>query len=296
VSRLPSVRRAPPSGGARCERAPLLVFRPALRIHEAKTSRLVSARVVVRLIWSVQTLDKAAMTENARWTPPAPEASLAGNSGYASATCERFTAALVNPQQAGTRTTGAAATTGHISTVDNVSRVLDHQMRRTTTLAKDQTTGFDLRRTQRRSKDRKVAPSEPADKRTRRRWSLDLRCVFTKPKPVVWACRGSSSAYLVVENPRKVVNPRNVPGGRCRTRTAGAACRTRIAGAAGATPRARSRDPAAPRAPSAGAAGRRAAPRRARRRDPRSNGRRAAPRAAWPARRPRSPRPAGRAR
>jgi hypothetical protein len=43
---------------------PLLVFRPALRIHEAKTCRLVSARVVVCLIWSVQTLDNAAMTEN----------------------------------------------------------------------------------------------------------------------------------------------------------------------------------------------------------------------------------------
>jgi hypothetical protein len=87
-----------------------------------------------RLIWSVQTLDNAAMTANVRSTRPAPEASLAGNAGYASATCERFAAALVNPRQVRTRTTDAAATTGHISTVANVSRVLDHQMRRETTL------------------------------------------------------------------------------------------------------------------------------------------------------------------
>jgi hypothetical protein len=140
----------------------LLVFRPAWRIHEAKTCRLVSAKVVVasfggrgrstrwqpsecarwsplrpwsgswlaegssgaavrrralrtgaavglstcaaysrsqnqsswlaesrrRLIWSVQTLDNAAMTENVRWTRPAPAPSLAGNAGYASATCD----------------------------------------------------------------------------------------------------------------------------------------------------------------------------------------------------------------
>jgi hypothetical protein len=44
--------------------------------------------------------------------------------------------------------------------------------------------------------------------------SLDLRCVFTKPKPVVVACRGSSAPDLVVEDPRQVVNRRNVPGGR----------------------------------------------------------------------------------
>jgi hypothetical protein len=48
------------------QQSPLLVFRPALRIPEIKTCRLVSARVVVRLIWSVQTLDNAAMTANVR--------------------------------------------------------------------------------------------------------------------------------------------------------------------------------------------------------------------------------------
>jgi hypothetical protein len=166
-SGFPRVRRAPPSGGARCERAPPLVFRPALRSHGAKTCRLVSARVVVRLIWSVQTLDDAAMTANVRWTRPAPEASLAGSAGCSSATCERFTAALVNPQQAGTRTTGAAATTGHISTVDNVSRV-------STTRSggydprQAKTTGFGLVNPPRRSKGRQVAKNGPAPRTQRR--------------------------------------------------------------------------------------------------------------------------------
>jgi hypothetical protein len=55
-----------PGGGGHCERVPPLVFRPALRIHEAKTSRFGMPRVVVCLIWSVQTLDNAAMTANVR--------------------------------------------------------------------------------------------------------------------------------------------------------------------------------------------------------------------------------------
>jgi hypothetical protein len=50
---------------------------------------------------------------------------------------------------------------------------------------------------------------------------FDLRGVFTKPKPVVLACRESSSPYLVVEDPRHVVNCRNVPGGRRCVRGAG---------------------------------------------------------------------------
>jgi hypothetical protein len=56
-------------------------------------------RVVARLIWSVQNLDDAAMTANVWSTRPAPAPSLAGNAGYANATCERCTAALVNPRQ-----------------------------------------------------------------------------------------------------------------------------------------------------------------------------------------------------
>ena len=45
-------------------------------------------RVVVRLIWSVQTLDNAAMTANVRGSRPAPVPSLAGNAGSPSATCD----------------------------------------------------------------------------------------------------------------------------------------------------------------------------------------------------------------
>ena len=48
------------------------------------------------LIWSVQTLDNVAMTENVWLTRPAPAPSLARSAGCSSATCERFTAALVN--------------------------------------------------------------------------------------------------------------------------------------------------------------------------------------------------------
>jgi hypothetical protein len=51
--------------------------------------------------------------------------------------------------------------------------------------------------------------------------SFDLRCVFTRPKPVVLACRESSAPDLVVEDPRQVVNRRNVPGGRRCVRGAG---------------------------------------------------------------------------
>jgi hypothetical protein len=51
--------------------------------------------------------------------------------------------------------------------------------------------------------------------------SFDQRCVFTRPKPVVWACRESSAPHLVVEDPRHVCNRRNVPGGRHRVRSAG---------------------------------------------------------------------------
>ena len=36
--------------------------------------------------------------------------------------------------------------------------------------------------------------------RTGAAWSFDQRCVFTRPKPVVLACRGSSAPDLVVEN------------------------------------------------------------------------------------------------
>jgi hypothetical protein len=42
----------------------------------------------------------------------------------------KIKAPLVNPRQARTRTTGAAATTGHVPTVDNVSRVFDDKIRR----------------------------------------------------------------------------------------------------------------------------------------------------------------------
>jgi hypothetical protein len=76
----------------------MLVFRPALRFPEINTCRLVSFESRRRLIWSVQTLDNVAMTENVWLTRPAPVPSLAGNAGYASATCERFTAALLNPR------------------------------------------------------------------------------------------------------------------------------------------------------------------------------------------------------
>jgi hypothetical protein len=51
--------------------------------------------------------------------------------------------------------------------------------------------------------------------------SFDQRGVFTRPKPVVWACRESSSPDLVVEDPRHVVNRRNVPGDRRRVRWCG---------------------------------------------------------------------------
>jgi hypothetical protein len=54
-----------------------------------------------RLIWSLQTLDNAAMTANVRWTRPAPVPSLAESAGCSSATCERFTVPLVNPRKAG---------------------------------------------------------------------------------------------------------------------------------------------------------------------------------------------------
>jgi hypothetical protein len=50
-----------------------------------------------RLIWSVQTLDNAAMTENVRSTRPAPAPSLAGNAGYASTTCDPSTGAACEP-------------------------------------------------------------------------------------------------------------------------------------------------------------------------------------------------------
>jgi hypothetical protein len=50
----------------RCAWVPLVVFRPALRSPEIKTCRLGFAESRLRLIWSVQTLDDAAMTENVR--------------------------------------------------------------------------------------------------------------------------------------------------------------------------------------------------------------------------------------
>ena len=56
----------------------------------------------------------------------------------------------------------AAASTGHIPTVANVSRVLDHQIRRTTTLREAKTTGFGFVNTQRRSKDQQVAKENPS--------------------------------------------------------------------------------------------------------------------------------------
>jgi hypothetical protein len=59
-----------------------------------------------RLIWSVQTLDKAAMTANVRWTRPAPALSLARSAGCSSATGERFTVRLVNHRKAGDRLHG----------------------------------------------------------------------------------------------------------------------------------------------------------------------------------------------
>jgi hypothetical protein len=55
--------------------------------------------------------------------------------------------------------------------------------------------------------------------------SFDLRGVFTRPKPVVVACRGSSAPDLVVEDPRHVGNRRNVPGGRRCVRRMGSALR-----------------------------------------------------------------------
>jgi hypothetical protein len=61
--------------------------------------------------------------------------------------------------------------------------------------------------------------------------SFDLRRVFTRPKPVVLACRESSAPDLVVENPRHVVNRRNVPGGRRCVRRAGSSV-PRVASAA----------------------------------------------------------------
>jgi hypothetical protein len=131
VAGIPPKRRAPRRGAAvglsTCAAVGLSTCAPFSGDQNQSGSW---PRVVVRLIWSVQTLDNAAMTANVWSTRPAPAPSLAGNAGYASATCERFTAALVNPRQVRTRATDAAATTGHISTVDNLSRVLDHQIRR----------------------------------------------------------------------------------------------------------------------------------------------------------------------
>jgi hypothetical protein len=104
----------------------LLVFRPALRSPEIKTCRLGSAegssrpvglstcaayfrkskpvvvalaRVVVRLIWSVQTLDDAAMTANVRCSRPAPVPSLAGIAGCSSATCDASNGAAGEPSK-----------------------------------------------------------------------------------------------------------------------------------------------------------------------------------------------------
>jgi hypothetical protein len=47
----------------------------------------------------VQILDNAAMTENVWSTPPAPVPSLAGNAGYASATCDPSNGGAGEPSQ-----------------------------------------------------------------------------------------------------------------------------------------------------------------------------------------------------
>jgi hypothetical protein len=79
--------------------------------------------------------------------------------GFTSAAVKRLQVELANPALRARLGAGAGRVNQTFSVIAALSRVCTDQKRQTTTLEKDQTTGIDLRKTKRRSKDQQVAPN-----------------------------------------------------------------------------------------------------------------------------------------
>jgi hypothetical protein len=151
-------------GGRRCVRGmgsalrDLSVFRPAWRIHEAKTSRLGVPRVVGASLGGREPSISCQPSKCARWSPPRPWCGFELAEGSPSAAVKRSQVALEHPALPARLASGAGRVDQTFAVIAASSRVCTNHIRRTTTLEKDQTTGFDLRKTQRRSKDQRRHP------------------------------------------------------------------------------------------------------------------------------------------
>jgi hypothetical protein len=136
----------------------LSVFRPALRMQEAKTCRLGFAESRLRLIWWSRTPDESATLAMCPVVAAASAGWVPGCGGFTSAAVERSQVALAYPAFPARRGTGAGRDHRTFAVIATSSRVCTDQIRQTTTLREDPTTGFDCRRPQRRSKDQQRRP------------------------------------------------------------------------------------------------------------------------------------------
>jgi hypothetical protein len=130
-----------------------LVVRPALRIHEAKTSRCGLPRVVGALFGGRGPSTSCQPSKCARWSPLRPWCGFELCGGFTSAAVKRSQVALEDPAVPARLGTGAGRVHRTFAVIAALSRVCTDQIRRTTTLEKDTTTGFGFVNTQRRSKD-----------------------------------------------------------------------------------------------------------------------------------------------
>jgi hypothetical protein len=122
-------------GWVRVQVASTFGFRPAQRIHEAKTSRLGVPRVVSRLIWWSRTLDTLATVEMCPVVAAAPVVRVRTCGGFTSAAAKRSQVALAYPGVPARLGAGAGRVDRTFSVIAALSRICTDQIRQTTTLA-----------------------------------------------------------------------------------------------------------------------------------------------------------------
>ena len=133
------------------------VVRPAWRFPETKTCRLGVTRVVVRLIWWSRTLEQLSTVGIVWKSPPRPQVASTQRGHFQRRRATRGRWRWSTRHSRAMLGNGAGGVHQTFSVIAAFSRVCTDQISRTRTLPKDTTTGFDLRKTPRRSKDPQVA-------------------------------------------------------------------------------------------------------------------------------------------
>jgi hypothetical protein len=186
-----------------------------------------------RLIWWSRTLDTLSTVEMCPVVAAASVGRVRTFRGFTQAAAKRSQVALEDPALRARLGTGAGRVHRTCAIIAALSRVCTDQMSRTTTLAetKRQVLISGKRSAGRKFKGsagRKTRGSHRSNPPTREPAAVGPSSSATYSRSQnqsFLACRGSSSPHLVVENPRQVVNRRNVPGGRRCVRGAGPAFR-----------------------------------------------------------------------